>query len=454
MKRLIFIVLLCDFFTMAYSQQVYNLNDCMIYAIEKNHNIKKQEFTNNNYKQDKIETIAGMAPQVGANAGISASYGRSIDPQTNTYTTTGNLGNSYAASAQMPLFAGFQNINSLRVTNTMKHMGLEKLQEIKDEVSIAIMVAYFNVVYYSNSAEIAKEQLATSLTTLKQSEKMLELGLKSVADVAQIESQVASDELFLTQQTNLNQIAILTLKKEMNYPLNEEIAIETNLENGLTVLKEYNVIPNKEINIADVIDYALENNSKILASKYSLREKELNVYIAQGKYAPSIYANCGYSSNYYKMLNGQPDGYKATSFFDQLKDNRGYYFGATISIPIFNGLSRRTNVHRAKNNYKIAQQNNQQTQMQFSAEIAQTILEMKGYEKEFNQASKKVEASTLSHQASINKYTQGIISPIDLQITANQLLLAKSQQLNARLQYIIKAKLVSYYNGEPLIYNK
>ncbi|MEG2282148.1 MAG: TolC family protein, partial [Rikenellaceae bacterium] len=57
----------------------------------------------------------------------------------------------------------------------------------------------------------------------------------------------------------------------------------------------------------------------------------------------------------------------------------------------------------------------------------------------------------LAHQASLNKYEQGIVSAIDMQTTSNTLLLAKSQRLNAQLQYIIKTYLVEYYNGKSLI---
>ena len=313
------------------------------------------------------------------------------------------------------------------------------------------MNSFFDAVYFTNSSAIAKEQLTTSLITLKQSQKMFELGLKSAADVAQIEAQVASDELFLTQQENNMELAILALKQQMNFPIEDILEIETDLEGSLAQILGEKIVTDTTAVLGEILDYALANNAKILASNYSLRAEQLNLYIAQGRYAPSIYGSGGWSTNYYRMLNGANENYSPKAYWDQLKDNRGYYFGASISIPIFNGLARRTSVHRAKNNLKIAQQNNDRTQMIFKSEIAQTVLEMKGYEREYTQASKKVDASTLSHQASLNKYNQGLLNPIELQTTANQLLLAKSQQLNAHLQYIIRRKLVDYYNGVPLL---
>ena len=74
-----------------------------------------------------------------------------------------------------------------------------------------------------------------------------------------------------------------------------------------------------------------------------------------------------------------------------------------------------------------------------------------GYGKEFVQASKKSAAARLAYDAVAGKYERGMVSALDLQTAANNLLQARSERLRARLQYIIKTRLVEYYNGQPLI---
>lgn len=451
MKKGTLILILFLFITRVYAQekaQKMSLNECMVYAVENNQSVKKQEFTNNNYKQDYTEAIASMLPSISGSVSTYNNYGRSIDPGTNTYTNTGTFSNTYSVSGQMPVFAGFTNINTLRVAKVIRLMGIEQLQSIKDNLAIETMKAYFNVVYYKNAVEITKEQLATSLRTLEQSRKYEELGLKSTADVAQVESQVASDELLLTQQENSLEIAMLTLKEQMNFPIATPIEVDTNTDHLFASYNSGDSAGFGPNTIADIVDYAIENNPKMRASNYNLRQSKLNYSIAKGRYAPSIYIGGGYSTNYYKNLKSE---IVVAPFGEQLRDNRGYYFSTSLSIPIFNGLSRRTNVHRYRNSLKIAEQDNSITARALKTEVTQAALEMKGYEKEYEQATKKVNAADLSYRATLHKYEQGIVSPIDLQTTANQLLLAKSQQLNARLQYIIRTHLVEYYNGEPLI---
>jgi outer membrane protein len=225
----------------------------------------------------------------------------------------------------------------------------------------------------------------------------------------------------------------------MNFPANEEIIIDTNIYADEDVVST---------SLENVISYAMENSPRIKSQNYSYRQSQLNYYIAKGRLLPSINIGGGYSTNFYENLNSAAG---ITPFMTQLKNNQGYYFGASLSIPIFNGLSRRSNANRARNNMKIAEQTKIAAERVLQSEIEQNYHQMQGFRKEFIQTNKKVEAAELAHKATLQKYEMGLISPIELQTSANQLLQAKSELLNSRLQYIIKSRIVDYYRGESLI---
>ena len=151
------------------------LNDCMAYAVEHSPAVRRQDYTNRNYRQDYIESVASLVPSLSGTVGASTSFGRSVDPETNTYTDVSNLSNNYSVSGQMPLFAGLSGINTIRVAKAMRLMGLEELQQAKDETALKTMQAYFDVVYYTESVRLAREQLETSTANLAKSRKLLEL---------------------------------------------------------------------------------------------------------------------------------------------------------------------------------------------------------------------------------------------------------------------------------------
>ena len=194
------------------------LDACMRYAVEHSPAVRRQDYANRNYRQDYIASVSALVPSVNGAVSASTSFGRSVDPETNTYTDVSNFDNSYSASGQMPLFAGLTGINTVRAAKVMRLQGVEELQLARDEVALRTMEAYFDVVYYTGSVRLAREQLETSAAELAKSRKLLELGLKSAADVAEVESQCASDDYLVTQQENNLALAEIALSEAMNYP--------------------------------------------------------------------------------------------------------------------------------------------------------------------------------------------------------------------------------------------
>lgn len=415
------------------------LDACMRYAVEHSPAVRRQDYANRNYRQDYIASVAALVPSVNGAVSASTSFGRSVDPETNTYTDVSNFDNSYSASGQMPLFAGLTGINTVRAAKVMRLQGVEELQLARDEVALRTMEAYFDVVYYTGSVRLAREQLETSAAELAKSRKLLELGLKSAADVAEVESQCASDDYLVTQRENNLALAEIALSEAMNYPADRPLVIDTDIAVGT---------PAGAVPFDDVLAYALDNHPKALAAGYDVRHSRLQFSVAKGNLYPSISVGGGYSTNFFMNLD---DRTQYAAFPAQFRDNRGYYFSAQLSIPIFGGLSRRTSLNRARNNWRIAELRRVETLRALQSEIAQAYQQMLGYGKEFVQASKKSDAAQLAYDAVAGKYERGMVSALDLQTAADKLLQARSERLRARLQYIVRVRLVEYYNGEPLI---
>lgn len=409
------------------------------HAVEHNPNVRQQVYANRNYRQEYIASIAALVPSISASASATTSFGRSVDPETNTYTTVANLDNSYSLSGQIPVFAGLSGINTVRAARVMRLMGIEELQQARDEAALNAMQAYFDVVYYTESVRLAREQRQTSAANLRKSRKLYELGLKSAADVAEIESQCASDDFLLTQQENNLALAKISLCEAMNYPSGSCPEIVAEIAVGT---------PAGAAAYGEVLAYALEKHPKAQQAAYNVQQMRLKYSVAKGKYYPSVSVGGGYSTNFFMSLD---DRSLYAPFGSQLRDNRGYYFSARLSIPIFGGLTKRTSVNRARNNWRIAELQRDATLRTLQSEVAQAYQQMLGAGKEFVQASKKAEAARLAYEAVAGKYERGMVSALDLQTASDKLLQARAERIRTRLQYIIKTRLVEYYNGEPLI---
>jgi len=170
--------------------------------------------------------------------------------------------------------------------------------------------------------------------------------------------------------------------------------------------------------------------------------------MAKGSYFPSISFSAGVSTNYFENLKAQTT---PASFNSQFKNNRGEYMAVSVSIPIFDGFSRRTEVRRARNNVRIAQEQQTEALRQLQTTVEKAVADRDGYLKEIIQMEKQVNANDLAYTLSRRKYEEGLLSPLDLQTSANLLIESKVNLLQKRLLYVVKTKQVDYYKGEPLV---
>lgn len=425
--------------TPLYAQEKMTLEACMKYAIEHSTSVQQQEIALEDARQNYIGAVASAMPSINASTGGTMNYGRSIDPETNTYTTTSTFNNSYSLSGSLTVFNGLSTINTIKATKVMRAMGVEELQLARDQIAMNTMSAYFDVVYYYGTVEIAQEQLMTSQLELKQVQEQYELDLKAPADVAEVEAQVANYDYLLTEQQSNLELALIELRKVMNYPQEEPLEIDTEVDiEGMLITET----------LEEVLSYALVYNPQIRSKEMNSRYYELNYASTKGRYLPSISLSGGFSTNYFVNVDS-PGNY--AKYFNQLRNNRGYYVGMSMSIPIFSGLSRRVAKHRAKLQYDNAILAHTEQRRTLESEVAKTYQEMQNFGKQYIMSKKKVQANDLAYRSVSQKFAEGMVTAIDLQTASNNLLQARSDLLHARLQYIIKCRMVGYYNGIPLI---
>ena len=443
MKQLILTVLVSNFLTLvcitnAQAQRL-TLDECMRYAVENSVAVGKQNLVLDDSKANHAEAVASLFPSINGSVGGAVNFGRGIDPATNSYTNVTTFSNSYGISGSLTLFDGLQSINTMRAAKVARNMGATEVEIARDEVAMQTMSAYMDVVYYTEAVTIAREQLEASRKTLELVRRQYDLGTKSAADVAEIESQEANYDYLLTTEENNLALAYIKLREVMNYPQGEQLVIETNIN--------LEALPSAASEQA-LVEYALENNPRIAASRFATEQSRINLAKAKGAYSPSLYLYGGYNTSYYIDFDNKA---LYDPFGTQFRNNRGGYVQVALSIPIFNGLSARSSKRRAQNAYRSAQLEEIAVQRAVESEVSQAWQEMQGFGKQYIQGQKKVSASQLAYDGAAKKFENGLISALDLQTAANTMLQAKSDKLRARLQYIIKTRMVDYYNGKPLI---
>ena len=414
-----------------------SVSDCMRFAVIHSHGLRQRQLQLDNSQATRMQAIGAFLPSVNASAGTQWNFGRAINPETNTYTSVSTFNNGYGLSASLPLFDGLYRLHTLRAAHADVLMQKNALQAERDQVALETYQAFIDVIYAQEAVRLAKEKLSESEMMLRQTQVMEEEGLKSKADVAQMEAQLAADALTVTRQENQQETAMLRLKQVMNWELKEVLRIKS---------EDLTIPAAQGGEDADSASLPLRSPLERQAF-YAVESARSNVRAARSSFFPSISLSAGINSSYFRNL----DAATTTPFRNQLKNNLGEYVSLNLSIPIFNRLGNIASLRRARNNLYIAQEQYAAKQTELEVLRQQARLDVLAYQKEATQGERKVEADSLAYELTRQQYAQGLASPIDLQTSAAILLQSRAALLQSRLMIAVKELQRRYYEGLPLI---
>ena len=413
--------------------RVMTLRDCMEYAISNSTKIRIQQAAIGDAQIGRRDAaLALFTPQISAQTYAYYNFGRSIDPQTNTYFNTTSFHNNYGVSAGYDLFDGFKAVNNYKISKTGMLIADSQEKQVEADICLAVMEAYYNVVYYKRLCDVYEEQVAVAEQALAKAKRQEELGQKGHADVIQMEADLADRQYDLTNTYNMYESQRMTLADLMFWPVDEELVIDTSMP-------AWHVEP---VSTSSVVDFALEHNPAVqIASWKELNAKrELNT--AKWQTLPSVGLYAGWSTSYYTYQGSQ-----TAAFQDQFRNNGGEYVEVSVSIPIFNRLSRLSTISRKRHALQKATAELDQKKRDVESEVRRAVQDRDGAATAYQQAQHKAEVQAEAYNLNLKKLEQGLISPLEFQTANNNYLKAQADEMNSLFKYLIKQAVVRYYNG-------
>ena len=438
--------------TVAGAQEPMTLKECMEYAVSNSTRMRIQQADIRDAQVERRSAILeAFTPSVSAGSYAYYNFGRSVDPETNTYKSTTSFQNGYQASGSIALFNGFQAVNNIKISRTAAAMGVSRQEQTRDEICLATMEAYYNVVYYGEMMKAIEEEVAAATKAVQLARKQEQMGQKGYADVVQIEADLAAKEYRLVNARNMANDALLTLKDIMFWPLDQELAIdcsmadEAALESGEQLFAKGALDGSKE----ELVANALETLPAAYMAKGEMMNAKRAFNTAKWQLLPSLNLSGGWSTSYFTYPDEK--GYVATPFRNQFTNNMGEYIQLSMSIPIYGRLYRQATIAKKKNAYIRATALYDQKVREIEAEVTRAIQDKEGAQAAFVQANKQVQVQKEAYKFNTKKFEQGMISPIEYQTASGNWLSAKAEQLNALLKYYLKRSVVEYYSGVPYL---
>ena len=429
---------------------VMTLKECMAYAISNSTKIRIQQAAIGDAQIDRRDAALRLfTPSISANTYAYYNFGRSIDPQTNTYFNTTSFHNNYGVSAGYDLFDGFQAVNNYKISKTGMLIADSQEKQAEADICLAVMEAYYNVVYYKRLADVYEEQVSVAGQALVKARRQEELGQKGHADVIQMEADLADRQYELINTRNLYEQQRMTLADLMFWPVDEELNIVTDFrsfaaaqddnrsgqEGGAAILRE-------PVTEESIIDFALEHNPGVRIARWQQLNAKRQLNTSKWQLLPTIGLYAGWSTSYYTYQGSQ-----TASFANQFKNNGGEYVQISLQIPIWNRLSKYSAISRRQHALDKATAELDQKRRDVESEVRRAIQDRDGSAAAYQQAQRKAEVQSEAYSLNLKKLEQGLISPLEFQTASNNFLKAQADEMYSLFSYLIKQAVVRYYNG-------
>lgn len=436
MKRFsIFSIALCCALTCS-AQQTWTLKQCIDYAIEHNISLKQQQ---QNVVQQGIALNTSQnnrLPNLSASASQTFNFGRGLTAE-NTYANRNTMNSSLGMSTNVPIYTGGQLTHDINLKRLNLQAALADLSKAQDNLSIQVASSYLEVLYQKELIKIAENQLELAKVQQKRIEQLCLNGKAAESDLAEVKSVVAADELQLTQQRNSYQLALLDLSQLLELPTPEGFDVET------PDMPEAGQVP---LEIPDAIyQQAVATKSRIKSEELKVKSAAESISLAKSAKLPSLYAQGGLNSNYYKV-----SGYDASSFGRQMKDNFSKYIGLSLSIPIFNRYNTRNQIRTAQAQYTTQQLQLDQAKKDLYKEIQQAYYNALAAQSQCTSSQSAQTAAETAFRLMEKKYENGKANSTEYQESKVKMLKAQADGVQARYNFVFRKKILDFYQGIAL----
>lgn len=471
MKKIFLCIALAFFYSLAISQSdKLTLKQCVETGISNNLLVQQSnlQMQSNeiNWKQAKLN----MLPNLNGSVSHGFNQGRSIDPFTNGYINQSNNTGNYNLGSNVVLFNGFSMLNSVKQTSLAYEASKMDWQQAKDNITINIILAYLQVLSNDEQLQQSKNQLALSKEQVDRLETLNKQGAVNPSDLSDLKGQYAGDQLSIINSQNALESSKVTLCQLMNIPYNKNMELEKISAESLAT--KYEDSPDK------IYSTALTQLALIKSVDLRKLSAEKGLKAAKGGLYPTLSfganTNTNYSStasqeiflnstniasaDYVTVNNTQYSVMKQVNNFSsqnisygkQLKNNRFTSFDLSLRIPIFNSLQARNRVKQAQLTLKNTELVAATTKTQLQQNIEQAYINMSSASDRYKTLLEQVSAYTESFRIAEVRFNSGLGTPIDYLTAKNNLDRANINLINSKYDYVLRTKILDYYQEKPL----
>ena len=422
--------------------KVWTLQECIDYALENSITLKQAKIKTLQSHEEMLQSRSALFPSVSFSTNQNASYrpfSTSTTNLTNGSMTTNTKKVTYNGSYGINANWTVWNWNKNRMAIEQNRLTEEKneLNELTQANTIQekIVQLYIQILYETEAVRVNEEIVKASEAKADRAKVMVEVGSLAHVDWVQLEAQVDKDKYSLvTAQSQLANYK-LQLKQLLELEGDEPFEVVNPEVDEQYVLS---IVPDKEI----VYQAALNNRPEIRSSEVAIEAAKLSIRSARTGYKPTVNMTAGIGTN---NTSGQ-----TKTFGEQIKNNFSNSLGFTVSMPIFDNLTTRTAIRKAKFTKIDSELALQAQKKTIYKNVEKYWFDATSSQQQYIYAKKNRESMQESYNLVSEQFNLGLKNIIELTTGKNNLLQAEQQMLQTKYTTLYNKALLKFYAGEKM----
>jgi outer membrane protein len=361
---------------------VYNLEQCIIIALEKHPSLRASAGAIKAYESKVGQARANYYPQLNLSTsyqriGPTSPPGSTLDSY-DQYTTSVNLG--------ITLFDFGKTSTAVEIQDLNVNASRADYEDVQAQVILNVKNAYYNLLQNERNRDVAVDTMKQFQQHLDQANAFFRIGTKPKFDVTKAEVDFGNARLNVLKAENAVRAARITLKDVMGVPESVDFAIVDNL-----------AIQKSDWQLNDVLKKAYSNRPDLRSVIAKREATERSIDLAQKGYYPTLSGSAGY-------------GYSGTDF----PLGSGWNAGAALNFPLFTGLSTKYQVDEARANLEVLKANEDSIRQAISLDVKQAYLNVQDTAEQISMAEMTVLQAKENYDLASGRYKTGVGNPIEV----------------------------------------
>jgi outer membrane protein len=411
---------------------VWTIDQCIYYAKQNNIQVNSLRLTTATNEQNLLLSKAAKEPNLSGT--FSPSFTNSnITSFTGGVQAQSSFLNNYSVGSSVILYNGGYLNNDIKQKNLLVQSSQFDVLAEENSIILQITQAYLSILLAKENIIYLQDVVKTSQAQLDQGQIQYKAGSIAKISLVQLEAQLATDKYNLVSAENSVRQNSLTLKQLLQLPSGYSI----NIVQPDTIIALSTVTP---LDVAQKL--AFEQRPEVKSSQIATQVSRLDLLKAEAGAKPSVTASGSLASGY----SNQETGF----YIKQLDNNFYQRIGLTLSIPIFNNRTVKTNIEKSKIEIEQSVLNLKNTTTVLSQQVEQAYINVLNAQSQYEASVVQIEANKENYRISTEQLKLGAINTVEYLLQKNLYIQALQNYIQAKYSAVLTVKIYDFYEGEPV----